>query len=210
MKLKRKIPFHYVRVLTRAQVSAQGTDTEKRLVLVFRACVSNPRSWEIMFPYRWSFDQWKCGLYVLSYLLGIVLCPLVWLWAQTEHPVSLECPRWDCLALGFLDCLHERSLVTATSRDSFCVHVCFFFLLLLWWLVFISLSLSFSLSPHLLLLPPSLLSSYLYFLPSPSVSLPLFIPFYLLALSLPPPSLDFLFQVCWNFYLCVSMHECSW
>ena len=210
MKLKRKIPFHYVRVLTRAQVSARGTDTEKRLVLVFRACVSNPRSWEIMFPYRWSFDQWKCGLYVLSYLLGIVLCPLVWLWAQTELPVSLECPRWDCLALGFLACLHERSLVTATSRDSFCVHVWVFLFLTVTLVTSLHLSLSLSLSLSLPTSSSSLLSSYLYFLPSPSVSLPLFIPFYLLALSLPPPSLDFLFQVCWNFYLCVSMHECSW
>ena len=49
-------------------------------------------------------------------LLGIVLCLSVWLWARTELLVLLGCPRWDCLTLVFLDCLLERSLVTAASR----------------------------------------------------------------------------------------------
>ena len=31
---EKKNPFHYIRVLTRAQISAQGTDTEKSLVHV--------------------------------------------------------------------------------------------------------------------------------------------------------------------------------
>ena len=31
--------------------------------------VWNPSSQEIVFPHRWSFDQWRCGLY------GFVLPP---------------------------------------------------------------------------------------------------------------------------------------
>ena len=36
---EKKNPFHYIRVLTRAQISAQGTDTEKSLVHVLCVCL---------------------------------------------------------------------------------------------------------------------------------------------------------------------------
>ena len=96
-------------IFSGSKVSAQGPDTERDWCMSC-VCVWNPSSREIVFPHWWSFDQWQCGLY------GFVLPP----WhctlpaGLTELPVSLECPRRDHLALGFLDCLHKRSLVTAT------------------------------------------------------------------------------------------------
>ena len=162
-----------------------------------------------MFPHRWSIDQWRCGLY------GFVLPP----WhctlpaGLTELPVFLECPRRDRLALGFLDCLHKRSLVTATSWDSVCVHVwvlLFLLHILLTSLHLLSLSLPLCLPPppfpHFFLFSPWLLSVFppLPFCLSPSLH-PHPPP------SSPPPTPPpFDFLVCGNFYLPVCMHECNW
>ena len=146
MKIAKSVFRHntlaFIRVLTRAQVNAQGTDTEKRRVHVL--CVFGTQVAERLCSAGLTVSpDWSSGL------PGV---PKV----RSSRTWISQLPAWKILSHSYF------------RRFFLCAFVCFFFFLLFWGLVFIS-SLSLSLSPL-----PFLLS---LFPPSPSASLPLFIPF---------------------------------
>ena len=155
------------------------------------ACVLNPSSWELSFtPWLVLINVSVAGM-VLSYLLGVVPCLLVWLWTQIGLLVPLKCQRWDRLALS----VSRLSAWKILSSSCFhlcvfvcvCVFVCFSSCGLSLVIIIVAVCFSLSLPPS----PPLPLSLPLsLFLPL-SASLPL-------SLSPPSSSNSLPFSLCMN------------
>ena len=137
-------------------------------------CVWNPSSWEIVFS-----DQWKCGLY------GFVLPP----WHCTLPAGLTVSPDWASslpgvpkvrLSRTWVSQLPAWKILSESELLQEIISVCMCVFLFLPLVLVTSLHLLSPLFPTSSSLPPSFPPISLF----PSPSLPLFMPCYLLALSL--------------------------